>query len=71
MAAKSTYTYGIARVIEPMPGYENFKKRRDTALIDLANKKNFLALYRLERYEEITEDLISPITDKILSIPTF
>ena len=64
--AKSSFAYGISRIVEPMPGFENFDVRRKVALEDLAKKNNYLALYRLGRYSEVTSDLITPITEKVL-----
>ena len=64
--ARSSFGYGISRIVEPMPGFENFGTRRKIALEDLAKKNNYLALYRLGRYSEITSELITPITEKVL-----
>ena len=64
--AQSSYSYGIARVVQENPGYEKYAERRSIALGDLAKKQNYLALYRLGRYDEITETVIYPIADKVL-----
>ena len=52
-------------LIEPMPGYENFDKRRRFALENLASKGNPLALYRLGRVGEINAEKIYAQCDKI------
>ena len=64
--AQSTYSYGIARVVAENPGFDRYEQRRSAALEDLAKKKNYLALYRLGRYDEITEDIIYPIAQKVI-----
>ena len=66
VAAQSSFNYGISRIISSLPGFNNYEKRRSIALSDLAKKNNYLALYRLGRYDEITPDLIFPLTDKII-----
>ena len=64
--AQSSYSYGIARTVDEDPGYDRYAARRRAALEDLAKKQNYLALYRLERYGEISEQMIYPIADKVL-----
>jgi hypothetical protein len=58
-------SFNIAEVTEPLPGYDNFMRRRELSLERLAAKGNPLALYRLERYGEIPLETIRALCDRI------
>ena len=50
--------FGVVRVLDPDPGFDRMGARRLKATELLAERKNPLALYRLGRTDEITEELI-------------
>ena len=52
-------SFKYIHVIDPLPGYENFEKRRQYALETLAAKGNPLALYRLNRAQEINTESVA------------
>jgi len=52
-------TFSFQRVIDPLPGFENFGKRRRYALETLAERGNPFALYRLNRAGEIAGEKVS------------
>ena len=51
------YSFDVGKLGSVIEGY---------TLEDLAKKNNYLALYRLGRYSEVTSELITPITEKVL-----
>ncbi|MGI5854499.1 MAG: hypothetical protein ACOX8I_09305 [Bacillota bacterium] len=55
----------IVDVLQPDPGFERFGARRQTALELLAEQGDPLALYRLKRFNEINEEKITEMCERI------
>lgn len=60
-----TYAFSIAEALEPRPGYDRFEERRGIALEILATKGNALALFKLDRADEINLKTIDAMCQKI------
>ena len=60
-----TYGFSITEALQPMPGYDHFEERRQYALERLASQGNALALFRLDRCEEINLETIDAMCRKI------
>ncbi|MDR1263385.1 MAG: DUF1080 domain-containing protein [Oscillospiraceae bacterium] len=57
--------FTVVDTVQPLPGFDNFEPRRRWALERLASSGDPLALYKLERYDEISMDLIRSMCDRI------
>jgi hypothetical protein len=57
--------FTVADIVAPLPGYDNFPTRRARMLRRLADKGDLLALYRLERYGEITLERVEGTCGRI------
>lgn len=60
-----TYAFSVTEALSPMPGYDRFEERRQYALERLAAKGNALALFRLDRCDEIDLTTIDAMCKKI------
>ena len=62
---EKNYSFGIYNTYAPMPGYDRYNERIEKTLTHLSNKGDPLALYRLERADEISIERIEKLCDSI------
>lgn len=62
---ESIYNFSVSEALTPIPGYDRFEERRKLAIERLAEKGNALALFRLERYTEICEEIVDAFCRRI------
>lgn len=66
LLSKQEQTFAVIEIRKPLPGYENFGRRRQLMLEELASQGNPLALYRLGRYDEIPQERVFAMCDQVL-----
>lgn len=65
LLSKQLLSFHVTEIVKSCPGYNNFGKRREKALGLLSESGDPLALYRLERYGEISVENIREKCEKI------
>ncbi len=66
LLSKQEQSFAVIEIRKALPGYENFGRRRQIMLEELANQGNPLALYRLGRHDEIPQERIFGMCDQVL-----